>query len=49
MKNLIYTFAILFIGLNASAQDVTYVNSKATDSPTIYVIGGNTSEITKED
>ncbi len=49
MKNLIYTFAILFIGLNVSAQDVTYVNSKATDSPTIYVIGGNTSEITKED
>ena len=49
MKNLIYTFAILFIGLSVSAQEVINADLKAKNSPTIYVIGGISSEITKED
>lgn len=49
MKNLIYTFTILFIGLNVSAQQVITVDLKTKDFPTIYVIGGIASVITKED
>jgi hypothetical protein len=49
MKNILYTLTILFIGLNVSAQDVTYINSKPTDLPTVYMIGGIASVITKED
>ena len=49
MKNIIYTFTILFFGLNVSAQEITYVNSKTKDLPTIYVIGGIASVITNED
>lgn len=49
MKNIIYTLTILFIGLNVSAQEVTYINSKPKDLLTIYVIGAIASVITKED
>ena len=49
MKNIIYTFLILFIGINVSAQEVIYVDLEPNDKPTIYVIGGFASVITKED
>jgi len=49
MKNIIYTLTILFIGLNVSAQDITYVNSKTKDLSTIYILGGIASVITNED
>lgn len=49
MKNLIYTLTILFIGLNVSAQEVIKVDLKTRDLPTIYIVGGIASVITKED
>jgi hypothetical protein len=49
MKKIIFTFLILFIGINASAQEMIYVDLEPNDKPTIYVIGGIASVITKED
>ena len=49
MKNIIYTFLILFIGINASAQEVIKIDLRTTETPIIYVLGGMASGITKED
>lgn len=57
MKNIIYTFLILFIGMNSSAQEeknktseievLSHIDINYTN--TIYLIGGIASVITKED
>jgi hypothetical protein len=49
MKNIIYTLIILFLGLTASAQEVVKSEIVLKDTPTIYLIGGIASVITKED
>lgn len=49
MKNIIYTFLILFIGINSSAQEVITAEIEVKEVPTIYIIGGIASVITKED
>lgn len=49
MKNIIYTFIILFIGISSFAQEVIYADLKTKESPIIYVLGGMASGITKED
>jgi hypothetical protein len=49
MKNIIYTFLILFLGINSSAQEVINADLVINETPTIYVLGGIASVITKED
>jgi hypothetical protein len=49
MKNILYTILFLSIGINASAQEVINADLEPNDKPTIYVIGGIASVITKED
>ncbi len=49
MKNIIYTFLILFLGINSSAQEVIKVDLITKETPIIYVLGGIASVITKED
>jgi hypothetical protein len=49
MKNIICTFLILFIGISSSAQEVINADLVINETPTIYVLGGIASVITKED
>lgn len=57
MKKIIYTFLILFIGMNSSAQEEknktseieVLLNTDINYTNTIYLIGGIASVITKED
>ena len=57
MKNIIYTFLILFIGISSSAQEEKNKDIKTEElshadmnyTNTIYLLGGIASVITKED
>ncbi|WP_338378568.1 hypothetical protein [uncultured Flavobacterium sp.] len=49
MKNLVYTFLILLIGISASAQEKIYTEVKIKEASTIYILGGIASVLTNED
>ena len=49
MKNIFYTFLILFIGISSSSQEIINADLKTKETPIIYVLGGMASGITKED
>lgn len=49
MKNILYTFLILFIGINSSAQKVINADLEQKETSTIYLIGGIASVLSNED